>query len=454
MNLEMTEAGVDYMPSAGDSQFSNITFNNISGTSNATSGHATNVGRYYFGNTSSLLSGATAVGVYSADDFINNFLSTSGAVGNSSAHIMSHAYIGNANASLQGAYSEVIKRFDFFSIDSRVLNIVGMNNGGTTPIPPIFGSTYNSISAGKLDGGHSHGFTPANYPGPGRQKPDLVAAQNRTSWATGIIASAAAVLHAKAASSGNPDATHPDTLKAVMLAGATKARIPGWVQTPSQPLDTTYGAGELNIFHSYRMLEQPGSSTGNVLSRGWARNDVSSSNSRTYTFTTPNYDGMFTLSSALAWQRVVQETRRGFSFTYTYEDLANLKLELLDGNDTVIRSSDSNLDNVEHIWNTSLAPDSTYKLKVSSNDRTADFSLAWRINIQDGGQLAPSVSEGNVVIDLSKLLSGVTCYIQRSTNLTNWSLVGSITATGSTASWTDTNPPSGRAFYRAVYIEP
>jgi hypothetical protein len=49
--------------------------------------------------------------------------------------------------------------------------------------------------------------------------------------------------------------------------------------------------------------------------------------------------------------------------------------------------------------------------------------------------------------------NGVQFTIQRSTTLGGWDNVATVTATGSTASWTDLAPPSGKAFYRVVFTE-
>ncbi|MCP5537385.1 MAG: hypothetical protein H7A51_14280 [Akkermansiaceae bacterium] len=451
--LEMTEAGTDYMPNTGTGAFSGITFTNISNTSSNFSGHATTVGLNYYGSTTSLLTGASSVGVRSADDFLNNFLKTSGSVGTSSAAVMSHAYIAAANALQETSFNELIKRFDFFSQDSGVINVVGMNNGSSGTIPPIFGSAYNAISVGRTDGLHSHGTTPANYPGPGRQKPEIVSVSSTiaTSYATGAVSSAAALLYAKAALASNADATHPDTIKACLMTGATKEEFPNWSQTSTAPLDTTYGAGELNIFHSYRIIENAESAPGTVNFRGWSRNNASTSQSVTYTFTTPDYSSPITLSSTLVWQRGV----RKIGSLYTYRTLADLRLELLNQSGTLIQSSDSTLDNIEHLWNTGLSPNTTYSLKVTSNSGSADFSLAWRVN-GIATAVISSVANGNDVdLSMSQLLASVAYTVQRSTDLAGWSDVHSFTATGTTHSWTDTTVPTGtRVFYRLRFFEP
>ena len=377
-------------------------------------------------------------------------------MGSSDASVMSHAYIAGASAANESAFNELIKRFDFFAQDSSVVNVIGMNNGSSGTIPPIFGSTYNSISVGRTDGAHSHGLTPVNYPGPGRQKPDIVSTSsvNATSYATGVVSSAASLLIAKAETSGNADAKHPDTIKACLLAGATKGEFPSWSQTSAKPLDTTYGVGELNIFYSYRIIEKAESSTGNVFYRGWSRQSVNTAQSRIYTFTTPNYQEL-KLSAVLIWQRDVTESG-GSPKIYTYQSLANLKLELLDVSNAVIQISDSALDNVEHVWNTSLEPNTTYKLKVTSSSGTSDFSLAWRVDGVADVVIETQVTGADVALSLSGLYSGTTYTIRCSSDLVNWTDVHQFSATGTTDNWTDTGALAAgtRVFYRVFFFEP
>lgn len=469
--IEMVEANTSYMPDVNYSGFAGINFTNISDTNTGTSGHATSVAKIFFGQTTSLLTGTTTVGVRSANHFNNNFLLAntvgtyngyyaSDPVGTSSAKVVNHSYVGAANASQEVGLNEIIKRFDYFSQDSNVLNVIAMNNGDSGTIPPLFGSAYNSISVGRSDGLHSHGSTPANYHGPGRQKPDIVAPLTVTSSATPAVSSAATLLHAKATLANNTNATHPDTIKACLLSGATKAEFPSWSQTSAKPLDTTFGTGELNVFQSYRILEKSESSPGNVNHRGWDRNSVTTSQTRTYTFTTPSYKSP-TLSASLIWQRDVNELRvwdsgnRRFYYYYVYDDLSNLKLELLNQSGTPIQTSDSGLDNVEHIWNTTLTPNTTYSLKVSSSSGSANFSLAWQVNGTGTAEVVSTASGNDIDLTMNGLIANTPYTVRRSTDLNSWLDVHSFTPTGNTFNWTDSSAPSGeRVFYRLFFFEP
>ena len=85
-------------------------------------------------------------------------------------------------------------------------------------------------------------------------------------------------------------------------------------------------------------------------------------------------------SIALTWNReVVDGNRFRFAFEAEYDPLANLSLELIDSLDQVIHSSNSSLDNIEHIFIPNL-PAGTYRIKVSnlSNNVSTDYGLAFR----------------------------------------------------------------------------
>jgi len=449
MSVEMVEANTAYMPNTSYSGFTGINFTNISNTNSGVSGHATGVAKIFYGQTTSLLTGLDTVGIRSAGDFLNNFLLVN-PVGTSSANVVNHSYIGAADNSQEAALNEMIKRFDFFSQDSNLLNVIAMNNGNSGTIPPLFGSAYNAISVGRTDGLHSHGSTPANYPGPGRQKPDIVAPLTVTSNATPAVSSAATLLFDKAKLASNSNATHADTIKACLLAGATKTEFPNWSQTSAKPLDTTFGAGELNVFHSYRIIEKSESALGTVNFRGWSRDSASTSQTRTYTFTTPNYLSP-SLSTALIWQRDVTETLN----SYAYQNLANLKLELLDDTGATIQTSDSALDNVEHIWNTTLSPNTTYSLKVSSTSGTANFSLAWQVDGEASAVVVSQAAGNDIDLSLSELFISTPYTIRRSTDLVTWADVHDFTPTSNTYQWTDTNVPSDAGvFYQLFFFKP
>ena len=78
-----------------------------------------------------------------------------------------------------------------------------------------------------------------------------------TSFSTAMVSSAVVLLRQAANLQGGA-AVRPETLKAVLLAGATKEEFPGWSHTVTTPLDPVFGAGELEISNSWFILAGQG----------------------------------------------------------------------------------------------------------------------------------------------------------------------------------------------------
>lgn len=187
-----------------------------------------------------------------------------------------------------------------------------------------------------------------------------------------------ALLHESGAGTG---ATRTEPMRAILLAGATKEEFPLWSHTPTQPLDTTFGAGELNVLNSY-LIQAGGEFNGTVLAPGssvgdfgWDYGSIDGTNDLHYQFDVPNGRTARELSIVLAWNVDVVDTDPGAQFVPSHT-LANLDLVFADATGGIIATSASTIDNVEHIYLTDL-PAGTYQLRVSS-DRARDFGLAWR----------------------------------------------------------------------------
>jgi len=257
-------------------------------------------------------------------------------------------------------------------------------NNNTDPLPHLLSQSYNAIAIGRTDGIHSSGLTNLVNYGVGRSKPDLVLPRGTTSAATSSASSAATLLHSAVGESS--DAGKSETMKAILLAGATKEEFPGWSRSTTQPLDDTFGAGELNVYNSYLMIEG-GQTVGSpdatgaltVNSSGWDYQTVNPGSDLFYNFEVPVGSTAAELSIILAWNVEV-------AGSFNSESLANLDLALYDSTagflNTLVDESLSTVDNVEHIYQTGLGP-GTYTLKVSgdmSNPTSRDFGLAWRLD--------------------------------------------------------------------------
>lgn len=364
------------------------------------SNHARGMALRFYGNASSMAPGANAVDLYEALDWASTVLkyNTSNAPAPQPYRVQNHSWVSLGLSSTANDQS-ALRRFDYLIETGDMTAVVGTNNyvpgdATTHTHPRILAHSYNSIVAGRSDGFHSRGTTSSVY-GSGRYRPDIVAPELQTSRSTATVSSAAALLANVAAGT---DAARSETIKALLLAGATKQNFASfvdpvtslpnaWARTPTQPLDDLLGAGQLNIYNSY-LSHLGGRSAGHetappfaVAPYGWDYQDFKTNatvGDVYYNFEIPFGSTAQELSIVLAWNaKITDSPAPGFNPS---ESLQNLNLRLYDSSTAFlgaeIDSSVSTQHNVEHIYQTGLGP-GMYTLVVSGAANW-DYGLAWR----------------------------------------------------------------------------
>lgn len=402
-----------------------------SGQSGANSNHAFGVAKHFFGDATSIAPGVNDAVIYEAGNWLVNALhyDMNGGFDNGlepepprlnaasdDYMVQNHSYIvtslGNASRD-----QSALRRLDWVVENYDVTEVVGANNVSAftnATHPSLWAHSFNAIVVGRSDGFHSRGSTGAVYRS-GRVRPDIVAPFNLASHAAPVVGSTAALLHETATS---PEAVRSETIKATLLAGATKQEFANfvetlppaiavppslapkpWDRTATRPLDEIFGAGELNVYNSY-LIQQGGQDVGGqsaataptVGSYGWDYKGKTPVDELYYKFEIPAGSTATELSIILAWNAEVTDTNVAANiFTPDTVDAAqNLDLRLyVAGEDTaeeivesptnesLSRRSVSTVDNVEHIWQNNLGP-GTYTLKVSGAANW-DYGLAWRM---------------------------------------------------------------------------
>ena len=181
----------------------------------------------------------------------------------------------------------------------------------------------------------------------GRSKPDITAPGGDTSYSTPYVSGCAAILMQAAARGDGGAGTQTiagniRTMKALLLNGATKPA--GWSHTATQPLDLTYGAGEVNVFNSWNELragnqavstadmvslgasDPPSTASNGRFLRGWDYTQLTSSSTQdavnNYFVTLPGQAGSspygpYTLTATLVWNRQFHRRRSTIS-TYIF----------------------------------------------------------------------------------------------------------------------------------------
>jgi hypothetical protein len=446
----------------GPAYFGTIPFTLKSGANAAIGFHASEVAFQFFGQQGFQTRYGFATRLAGVDCYeLNDWLEAGGMkLGSNMAplsegrDIQNHSWAGSLDTDTQNG--ELLMRLDWMVRADNVLSFVGTFNDPTAAVPELLTSAYNAISVGMSNGNHAAGST-QNSVGGGRVKPDLVTPLDFSSYAC-PVASAAGVLLRQEANGISVNAQQHLTLRACLLAGATKEEFPSWDRTTTRPLDEKFGVGELNIDYSHRILRGLEQSRGTVTpaaAQGWDFHTFSSPTSTAdYLLEiTPALAGA-KLSAVLAWDRVISDPIPGPNFSPTAA-LANLSLTLAKrvGTTTtfnMLDSSDSPVDNVEHIWHTGL-PTGQYRLRVATN-AAGDFAIAWRLTAVAPPSIGIAQSGAVWQLSLANLVPGQAYTLQASENLMAWADLLNFTATQSGDVRTVNATSASKRFFRLKWL--
>ena len=175
VNVTQVEAKSNnaWMPDPEDLEFSGKVITNQTGLSNLISGHATRVGKYFYGNSFSIAPGISTIDVFFANDWIQSGFLRTGIDGKgkpaiSSSRIANHSWLGRFDSSATN--SNTLRRIDWLVATDEFIQVVGMNNGSVNR--PLLASAFNVIAVGRTDGNHAKGDCAYTA---GRASPDIVA---------------------------------------------------------------------------------------------------------------------------------------------------------------------------------------------------------------------------------------------------------------------------------------
>ena len=257
------------------------------------SGHATSVGVRFYGSDSSYSPGVLDVEAYDVQSWLSDFHSVGSPLGLYSRptdrQVVNHSWVGTglddgSGYSSAERTSAVLRLSDWFSATDEVVQVFGSTNNDDYPrdnSKALMMSSFNGITAGVSDYSHGYRTKPLDdlYVA-GRAAIHIVVPVPVTSLAAADIASAATLLID--AGKQNPglsesstrnrkgdrilNAERPEVVKALLMAGAERETrnttamgdIVDYRQAlahrTSNGLDWRYGAGQLNLYQSYRIL--------------------------------------------------------------------------------------------------------------------------------------------------------------------------------------------------------
>lgn len=416
---------------AMDPSFYEFTGKNINNVSplGSFSGHAREVGSYFFGNARGLAPGIIDIEVLEVVDY---------ASGENGIHVsdprqpaITTSRVSNASygwdAGSAAVNSDFLRRIDWLTERDELIQTIAVANVEEVTDLPLLTPAYNVISVGRTDGGVLPGSLEVDgVYNANRAKPDIVAPLGATSFNSPLVAGAAAVLvetgHDNPGLSTDPasisttnrngdviyNAERSEVVKAALMAGAERQtnnttpddisdyRVDSANQTDNG-LDVRFGAGQLNIYNSYHIIAagEQNSIDDAVATGGFIGNSgfdydpsfggANGSNSEaSYFFSTGTTPAE--LVASLVWNIAIDGgSIDDFDDTATF---FNLDLFLYDitgaasTNDWArLGSSESIWDNTENLW-MMLASDRDYAIQVMPGSGQAfdwDYALAWQV---------------------------------------------------------------------------
>ena len=415
-----------WMPDPAHAAFKGKTILDRSGDSGH-SGHATSVGRIFFGRKASVAPGIPHISVYKAGHWVGTgrlqFPYWGGKPLSGPERVANHSWVGNP----PGLGSEALRRLDWLVERDDFIQVAALNNGSTGKA--MLGSAFNVLSVGRTDGNHPRGTAPVDDDAyedsryaTSRTAPHLVVPVGVTSRAAPFVSAAAALLvetgHRDPALSTDPveakttnrsgeliyNAERSEVIKAALMAGADwqtsntgKGDILGYREGPAHRtgngLDTRYGAGQVNVCNGFHILaageqnsrEDDPVRGGRIGLEGFDFDPAfggGNGSNRTATYMVTVKGDRTLLRASLVWNLLVKGgPGNGFDGNAVLYDL-NLRLLDATEGDTLVAASESRIENTENIT-ISLTPGHVYRLVVTAGPGQKafrwDYALAWQL---------------------------------------------------------------------------
>lgn len=413
-HVEAPDGNGRYMPNTANSNFAGKTFVNMTNTNSDASSHANDVGQNFYGIDSSIAPGIDHVEVYEANDWLFSGMlnaRTSTAPMITDARVANHSWIGGLFSA-----TDELHRGDYVTERGDVIQVAGIANSNISD-RLMWKNAFNFIVVGRTDAKHldTTVLIDSVYAAD-RVSPHIVTPGYRrastsvaTSWAAPMVGAASVLLLDTAGTAAYSNgsfandvrtinhAEASETVKALLMAGAdrhvlgphdsvTTDDLTDYRADSTNNLDYDYGAGQMNVLHSHRMLtagEQDSAEDGGgeVEDIGWDydRNFGGSDGSNgqaTYTFKSRAYFDT-RLVASLVWNVQIGDGYQ--SQVWGDATLANLDLELREADSqAIVDRSDSTIENTEHLL-TGLARGTEYELIVQSvGSFNHDYAVAWR----------------------------------------------------------------------------
>jgi len=439
--VSQVEAAVEgeYGPNQAMVEFEGKTFKAMSGPPGE-SAHASVVAKHMYGKITSIAPDVGLIYLYEANHWVQSGFLKTGSPGSvppiqtpGGVKLFNNSWIGKFGTA--GIDDNCLRRADYVILRDDVIITSGVANGGDGW--PLLSHLFNGIAVGCQHGSHAFADTLADYDGPGRMKPEIVAPESVTSFSTPVFNAAGSLMVETARTwpdlESNPNADRSDVLKAVLLAGATHEdeHDGEWSNNAiesgpdrgitDRPLDEVVGAGTVNVNRSHYILtggEQDGSKVvpdeASAIWSGWDSVPLAPEQSKYWRIEVP--EPADEISILVTWHREIATYFTGWA-------LADLDLVLWrvdDGGELASLVGDAGLgyfaagnvvsqsavDNIEHLYVLGVEP-GEYVIELARVDSlgaypTWDAAIAWLF------PKPPAIPEdvtGDGIVDVLDLLA-------------------------------------------------
>ena len=385
-----------YLANGSLASFPNTQIVDQSGiNSSVFSAHATSVAQRIGGVAVSQLPDLMQIDAYEAVDWINSILRalTEEYPVTGTGQVANHSWVGDAKDE-DGDNTlnvDILRRLDWLVAADNYFHAIGASTASKSI---LFGHAMNGVVV-KNTASTTNMSTLAldNIYTAGRAAVHVVAPESSPSNATGVVSSSAMLLKQLFANESLP----PELLKAVLMAGAARETnnsqsgdIQNYGAVPSNNgLDYRYGAGQLNVLNSYRILAAGKQSAGSVVSaHGYDLEENFGAPGQTNAYLIVSDSNGGKLLVGLVWNLNINTSPTEFNPSPILYDL-NLELyDVTGGRESLVMASASTIDNTENLW-VDLLPHRDYEIRVSHQHPGAfswPYALAWRFTQNVGAE--------------------------------------------------------------------
>jgi hypothetical protein len=427
-----------WMPDPNNAEFTGKTITQVyPAPAGIYSGHATAVAQYFYGNYQSNSPAITSITSYWASRWVvDDFLWPPGTAQplSSASRVVNHSWVGTTGSTSSDL--ELLHRIDWVVENDDQLHVAAYSTGANS----LLASAFNVIAVGDGDASGTGSTGLDGIYTAGRARPDVVAPSDTPSIATAMVSSLVAMLVEEGHADGTlstdlamksytnraglviRNAERSEVIKAALMAGADRvthntaaadlARYRDAGHQSSNGLDIRYGAGQVDVYNSYRIIAsgeqnsaEDGGPASGTATRGFDYDRYfggSSGSNSIANYPLPVAQTAQLLTATLVSQMHINGgTANNFNGTATLRDMSLAVVDVTNAaSPVVVYTSQSTTEATENAWLV-VPANAHYSLRVSRVGTTSyshDYALAWQL-LPDSDADGVSDEHDNCILD-------------------------------------------------------